>query len=1033
MTMPRLFFLLLTLSAALALGGEDADFRKAYGYYTLQEYALAVESLDKYLKENPAAERAEQARLLLAESRYQLKQYPQAAADYAQFLKDYPKAARRPEALLRAVKVNFLLKQYEKSLTAAENFLNENRPKLGQPDAHPALPTQIADALYYAGENAYALKNPELAKKHWEELIKSQPASKLIPDASDGLGSIHFDACEYEQALPRFQFTAKVPNHPRAAWARLMEARSLAALKKYDESLAALKSVPAGASKELDAELALRGAEIQLAAGKYAEALTAYKALAKDYASAPTTAPALAGAVYACMEAQRQAEAIALSDLYLAAAPEGTERASINRSKARALASMTDVPEALKAAKKAADDAAAITDPKRKAEEHPAALMLLAELSGPQGAEIYKQITQLYPETRFGLAARYETARLASQGGKLDDAQKEIQTLLDLLAKQNDPKLAELKRDALFAAGEFAFRKPDFPKCEEFLNAYRALAGENDPRGDDVARKLAWARHEQKDDASAAKILDEALQKFAKSNYRDEMLYLRALAAAKLGNTADSLTFIDKLLAETPASPFAGEALYDAASMLYKQQKFADAIGRLSLLIEKPEFAASPLRSAALQLRASALLQSGKFAEAQADSAAAIKAAGKDSAQRLPALRLIGALALLSQKDKPAEAEAALSEIIQQGPPAAPEVKQAMLRRAQLRFDAKKFAEAKADFAAAAGDLNQPLSPEALDAALRLALCHKELKETAEAKALLEKLAAQKLEGVASFEVPFQIGNFLFEAGDAAAAASSYEKALKAAESLKDLPPAARSAATLNLAWAYKRASAAEKSEKAFAEVLKLDPDGTYAAEALYERGRLLDELGKVEESQKAWQELVEKKADSPFAEKALLARSQSLAKSAKFADAAKGFEAYIQKFPKSQALREALLGLAESQLNAANSAAAKDAFMKVLGEKGMDADLDDFSERAMLGLSDISLKQGDSLNAKKMALRILTERPNSTWRDAAYFTAGQASEQLGEPQKAIGYYRKLLAEHPKSTHMDAATARLKALGAPVQ
>ena len=238
---------------------------------------------------------------------------------------------------------------------------------------------------------------------------------------------------------------------------------------------------------------------------------------------------------------------------------------------------------------------------------------------------------------------------------------------------------------------------------------------------------------------------------------------------------------------------------------------------------------------------------------------------------------------------------------------------------------------------------------------------------------------------------------------------------------------------TLNLAWAYKRSGSNEKAEKAFADVVTADPEGAYAAEALYERGRSLDESGKVEESRKVWQELIDRKAGSPFTEKALLARSQSLAKSAKFADAAKGFESYVQKFPKSAALREAWLGLAESHLNAANSPGAKDAFTQVLGDKGHDADLDELSERALLGLAEIALKQGESLPAKKMALRILTERAISPWRDAAFFTAGQSSEQLAEPQKAIGYYRKLLAEHPKSTHMDAATARLKALGAPVQ
>jgi TolA-binding protein len=1033
----RCALLILILSAFALHAGEDADFRKAHGYYTLQEFKLAADSFEKYLAEFPKTERSEMARLLLSESHYQLKQYPQAAANYDKFLADFPTAARRPEALLRSVKVHFLLKEYEKSLASADAFLKEQKPKLGKPDAHPALPVQIAEALYYAGEDFYALKNTAQARAHWEELINTQPTSKLVPDASDGLGSLLFDAKEFETALPRFQLTAKAPNHPRAAWAKLMEGRTLAALKKYDDALAALKAAPAlsGAGKELDAELAVRSAEILLAAGKYPEALEAFKRVGKEFATAPAAPGALAAGVFTAMDAQHQAEALVIADIYLATQPAGTERATIERLKARALASLTDVNEALKSARKAAEAAAVIPDAKRKAEEHPAALMLLAELSGPQGADVYKEVVKLYPDSRFGLAARYELARLAGQGGKLDEAMLQIANLLDLLAKQPEGKTTtELKRDALFAAAEFTFRKPDFKKSEAYLKNYSELAGAADPRADDVARKLAWCRHESGDSAGAAKLLDEALQKFAKSPFRDEMLYLRALTASKLGNSDDSLKFSDLLLAEFPASQFAAEALFDSASQLYKQNKFELAIARLTTLIEKPELGTSPLRNPALQLRASARLQSGKSAEALADADALIKKGNADELKtRLPALRLIKALALLGQPGKEADAETALGELITAGPADAPEVRQGLLRRAQLRFDTKKYKEAKDDFATAAGDLSKPLTPESLDAALRLALCHKELKETAEAKALLEKLSAQKLEGVAAFEVPFQIANSMFEAGDNTAAISNYEKALAATANLKDLPVAAKSAANLNLAWALKRLGAPDKAEKAFAEVVKLDPAGPYAVEALYERGRLLDEMGKLEDAQAVWKEVLDKKADGPFAEKALMARSQALAKSAKFADAAASFEDYLKKFPTGPAAREAWCGLAECRLHTANSAGAAEAFNKALGEKGIDADLDDIAERALLGLADIGLKKGDPLSAKKMVLRILTEREKSPWRDAAYFTAAQSSEQLQEPEKAIGYYRKMLAEYPKSTYAEAAGDRLKALGAPAK
>ena len=65
------------------------------------------------------------------------------------------------------------------------------------------------------------------------------------------------------------------------------------------------------------------------------------------------------------------------------------------------------------------------------------------------------------------------------------------------------------------------------------------------------------------------------------------------------------------------------------------------------------------------------------------------------------------------------------------------------------------------------------------------------------------------------------------------------------------------------------------------------------------------------------------------------------------------------------------------------------------------------------------------------MSLRVIIDRPKSVWLDAALYLSAKASEELGEPHRAISYYRKLLAERPKSARAETARERLKALGAP--
>ena len=418
--------------------------------------------------------------------------------------------------------------------------------------------------------------------------------------------------------------------------------------------------------------------------------------------------------------------------------------------------------------------------------------------------------------------------------------------------------------------------------------------------------------------------------------------------------------------------------------------------------------------------------------QAQADADELLKTPGTDSKLNYPAIRLIKALALAAQPEKHAEALAALNEVIAQSPATAPEAQQALMRRAYVLFKEKKFADAKPDFVKlAALGADGKFTAESLDAALHLALIERELKENNEAKALLQKIVDQgdvKVSGVAAFEAPFQLGNLLFEAGDNAGALKLYDGAL--ANTAPTLPPETVSAARLNRAWTLRRLKENDKAADAFALVAKEDPAGNFTAEALLERARILVELGKHADALPALKELLEHFKDAPQAEAGLFLKARSEAHAGQFKEAAEDFEAYAQKYT-TPAGREALCGLGEARLQLKETDKAKEAFTKALGVKGVEAELDDIVERALLGLADIALKQPDAAGAKRLALRILAEDPKSEWADAAYFIAGRCSEELKEPEKAIGYYRKLIAERPASSHVPAAEERLRALGAP--
>ena len=96
----------------------------------------------------------------------------------------------------------------------------------------------------------------------------------------------------------------------------------------------------------------------------------------------------------------------------------------------------------------------------------------------------------------------------------------------------------------------------------------------------------------------------------------------------------------------------------------------------------------------------------------------------------------------------------------------------------------------------------------------------------------------------------------------------------------------------------------------------------------------------------------------------------------------------------------------------------------------GFDAELDDTNERAILGLAQIAMDAKKVEEAKKLALRIVIDRGESKLLDQALALCGKASEEMKEPAQAIGYYRKLLSDRPKSDLAGQARERLQALGA---
>jgi tetratricopeptide (TPR) repeat protein len=194
-----------------------------------------------------------------------------------------------------------------------------------------------------------------------------------------------------------------------------------------------------------------------------------------------------------------------------------------------------------------------------------------------------------------------------------------------------------------------------------------------------------------------------------------------------------------------------------------------------------------------------------------------------------------------------------------------------------------------------------------------------------------------------------------------------------------------------------------------------------------------LAELDNPDGAVSLWNEIVNKQAASPFAEQALAAVANTQLKAGRLSEALKSYEQYLALYPTGEGNRNALCGLAECRLRDKKPDGAREAYLKALGAKGTDAELDDIGERAILGLAQLALDANKAEESKKLALRIVIDKPESKSLDQALLLCAKASEEMKEPAQAIGYYRKLLTDRPKSDCVAAARERLQALGAPAE
>ncbi len=105
----------------------SAAYMKAFGLYSANKYAAAVEAFESYLEKYPNAEFAVNARYWIGECYYSMSDLPRALESFNKVVSDYPTGKKVPDAMLKIGYTRFAMKEPDKA-RATLNTLVEKFP-----------------------------------------------------------------------------------------------------------------------------------------------------------------------------------------------------------------------------------------------------------------------------------------------------------------------------------------------------------------------------------------------------------------------------------------------------------------------------------------------------------------------------------------------------------------------------------------------------------------------------------------------------------------------------------------------------------------------------------------------------------------------------------------------------------------------------------------------------------------------------------------------------------------------------------------
>lgn len=113
--------------------GPPAEYLKAFGLYSANNFLAAIESFESFLSTNPQSDYAANAVYWIGECHYTLSDLPKAKAAFSKVAELYPKSTKVPDALLKLGYTLSAMKEKEKAVEVFEKIITS------YPSSHAAI------------------------------------------------------------------------------------------------------------------------------------------------------------------------------------------------------------------------------------------------------------------------------------------------------------------------------------------------------------------------------------------------------------------------------------------------------------------------------------------------------------------------------------------------------------------------------------------------------------------------------------------------------------------------------------------------------------------------------------------------------------------------------------------------------------------------------------------------------------------------------------------------------------------------------